>query len=108
MFNKGYTFSEMNTEAERIGASLLSLGKNSLPYYIITVSLILGLKSGDAIAIWGPNQPEWLVTKWAAAKVNMPLVRVLISFFEVVYLNSVLVPNSEPAVSQHQSIIHSA
>ena len=60
MFNKSFTFAEMNAEAERIGAALLSLG----------------LKSGDAVAIWGPNQPEWLVTKWAAAKVNMPLVNI--------------------------------
>ena len=50
----------MNAEAERIGAALLSLG----------------LKSGDNIAVWGPNQPEWLITKWAAAKVNMPLVNI--------------------------------
>ena len=86
----------MNTEAERIGASLLSLGKISLPWYMITFNAILGLKSGDTIAIWGPNQPEWLVIKWAAAKVNMPLVRVLISFFEAPCLNSVFVSKSEP------------
>ena len=47
---------------------------------LLRLSTVLGLKSGDAIAIWGPNQPEWLVTKWAAAKVNMPLVRVRYQF----------------------------
>ena len=34
------------------------------------------MKQGDAVAIWGPNQPEWLITKWAAAKAGLPLVNI--------------------------------
>ena len=42
LHQKQYSFAEVNSEAEKIGAALLSLG----------------LKPGDNIAIWGPNQPE--------------------------------------------------
>ena len=42
LHQKQYSFAEVNSEAEKIGASLLSFG----------------LQPGDNIAIWGPNQPE--------------------------------------------------
>ena len=42
LHQKQFSFAEVNSEAEKIGAALLSLG----------------LKPGDNIAIWGPNQPE--------------------------------------------------
>ena len=42
LHQKQFSFGDVNSEAEKIGAALLSLG----------------LKPGDNIAIWGPNQPE--------------------------------------------------
>ena len=60
MFKRSFTFAEMNAEAEKVGSAFLSLG----------------LVPGDAIAILGPNQPEWLITKWAAAKAGLALVNI--------------------------------
>lgn len=36
----------------------------------------LGLKSGDRIGIWSPNNSEWAVTQFAAAKIGLILVTI--------------------------------
>ena len=46
MEKREFTFGEMNKQAVQIGAGLLALG----------------CKKGDRVAIWGPNQSEWLIT----------------------------------------------
>ncbi len=38
--------------------------------------MALGAKSGDKIAVWGTNRPEWLITQFAAAKIGAALVTV--------------------------------
>jgi len=60
MHQKSFTYGETNAEATKIAAGLLAHG----------------LKQGDRVAILGPNQPEWHVTKWACAKAGLPLVSI--------------------------------
>ena len=54
------TFSEVKTDAEKLGAGLVNLGLNK----------------GDRIGIWGPNSYQWYQTQMAAAKAGLVLVNV--------------------------------
>ena len=54
------TYSELNTEAEAIGAGLLSLG----------------LEPGDRVGIWAPNCVEWTLVQFATAKAGLILVNI--------------------------------
>ena len=54
------TFSDVKTDAEKLGAGLLNLGLNK----------------GDRIGIWGPNSYQWYQTQMAAAKAGLVLVNV--------------------------------
>ncbi len=36
--------------------------------------LDLGLSQGDAIGVWGPNHPEWIIIEYALAKAGLKLV----------------------------------
>jgi len=45
LHKKAYTFGEMHQEGKKVAAGLIAMGA----------------KPGDKIAVWGPNQPEWLV-----------------------------------------------
>ena len=38
--------------------------------------LVLGLETGDRVAMWSPNRWEWLVTQFATARVGMILVNI--------------------------------
>lgn len=38
--------------------------------------MAIGARSGDKIAVWGTNRPEWLITQFAAAKIGCALVTV--------------------------------
>src|SRR5438874_10694442 len=38
--------------------------------------LALGIQAGDRVAIWAPNQPEWLFTQYATARVGAILVNI--------------------------------
>ncbi|MBQ9743278.1 MAG: AMP-binding protein [Ruminococcus sp.] len=40
------------------------------------VLISLGVKSGDKVAIWATNVPQWFVTFWAATKIGAVLVTV--------------------------------
>ena len=42
-----FTYGQMDEEAKRIAAGLFALG----------------VDKGDRVAIWGPNQSEWYITK---------------------------------------------
>jgi long-subunit acyl-CoA synthetase (AMP-forming) len=52
MEGKIFTYAEMNATAEKMAAGLLACG----------------LTPGERVAVWGPNQADWLITKWAVAK----------------------------------------
>ena len=54
------TYSELNAEAEAIGAGLLSLG----------------LEPGDRVGIWAPNCVEWTLVQFATAKAGLILVNI--------------------------------
>ncbi len=36
--------------------------------------LDLGLSKGDAVGVWGPNHPEWIIIEYALAKAGLKLV----------------------------------
>jgi fatty-acyl-CoA synthase len=55
---KDYSFREVDKASDRVAAGLLRLG----------------LKKGDRIGIIGLNQPEWLYTYFAAAKIGAVIV----------------------------------
>ena len=52
------TYAELDAEVSRIAAGLLALG----------------LSRGDRIGIWSPNNAEWLLTQYAAARAGLILV----------------------------------
>jgi len=60
MHKKTFTFGEMHLEAGKIAAGLVNLG----------------IAPGDRVAVWGPNQPEWLVMKWACARAGFEMVNI--------------------------------
>ena len=41
----------------------------------MVVALSLGLKRGDRVGIWSPNNPEWTLTQFATAKAGLTLVK---------------------------------
>jgi fatty-acyl-CoA synthase len=44
--------------------------------------ITLGLKPGDHLALWAPNQPQWLICQFACAKAGLILVNLDISLDE--------------------------
>merc|ERR1712227_73070 len=50
----------MNVEAKKFAAGLFAMG----------------IRPGDRVAVWGPNQPEWLIMKWACAKAGVAMVNI--------------------------------
>ena len=52
------TYAELDAEVSRIAAGLLALG----------------LSRGDRVGIWSPNNAEWLLTQYAAARAGLILV----------------------------------
>ena len=60
MHKKAFTFGEMHVEAGKVAAGLVALG----------------IRPGDRVAVWGPNQPEWLVIKWACARAGFEMVNI--------------------------------
>ena len=55
-----WTWNELAYQVDRFAAGLLSLG----------------LKQGDRIGIWSPNNAEWVVTQFATAKAGLILVNI--------------------------------
>ena len=53
-----WTFADFKREADKVAAGLLALG----------------LQPGDRIGIWSPNNAEWLLTMFGAAKAGLILV----------------------------------
>ena len=58
MEGRQITYEEMNSAAEKVAAGLLAVG----------------IAPGSRVAILGPNQANWVITKWAVAKAGMHLV----------------------------------
>ena len=54
------TFRQVNEDANRLAAALLSIG----------------VKKGDRVGIWSPNNYEWVVTQFGTAKIGAILVNV--------------------------------
>lgn len=54
------TYREFNDRVERVARALMSLG----------------LKTGDKVAVWGQNVPEWVTLQFATAKMGAVLVTV--------------------------------
>jgi len=50
--------------------------------------MAMGIKKGDNVAIWATNEPEWLLTMWATAKIGAVMVTVNTNYrvFELEYL----------------------
>src|SRR6266404_6435691 len=55
-----YDFSQLEWMAREIGKGLVSLG----------------IETGDRVALWAPNVPEWVVLQFALAKIGAVLVTV--------------------------------
>ncbi len=55
-----WTYRELKERVDAFGAGLLALG----------------LKRGDRIGVWSPNNAEWVVTQFATAKVGLILVNI--------------------------------
>ena len=55
-----YTWAGLNEEADRLARGFLALG----------------LKTGDRVAVWATNRPQWLTVMYAAAKIGAVLVTV--------------------------------
>jgi fatty-acyl-CoA synthase len=55
-----WSYDELKTEVDRCAAGLVSLG----------------LKPGDRIGLWSPNNAEWCVTQFATAKSGLILVNI--------------------------------
>src|SRR6266849_9966948 len=55
-----YDFSQLEWLARKIARGLLSLG----------------IETGDRVALWAPNVPEWVVLQFALAKIGAVLVTV--------------------------------
>lgn len=58
--NVRWTYEEINSKAEKLGAALLDYG----------------YQPGDRVAIWGPNHPEWILLEYALAKAGLILVAI--------------------------------
>ena len=55
-----YDFSQLESVARKVAKGLLSLG----------------IETGDRVALWAPNVPEWIVLQFALAKIGAVLVTV--------------------------------
>ena len=55
-----YTYKQLQTEIDRFARGLMALG----------------LKKGERIGIWSPNNAEWVITMFAATKIGAILVNV--------------------------------
>jgi fatty-acyl-CoA synthase len=55
-----WTFAELAAKADAVAAGLLALG----------------LAQGERIGIWSPNNAEWVLTQFAAAKAGLILVTI--------------------------------
>ena len=55
-----WTYKEFNAEVDRVASVLIALG----------------LKKGERIGIWSPNNAEWVVTQFATAKAGLILVTI--------------------------------
>ena len=58
--NIRWSWSDLDHEVDALAAGLL----------------MLGLKQGDRIGIWGPNSPEWVLTQFATARIGLVLVNI--------------------------------
>lgn len=58
--NVRLTYAELKAEADKLAAALRGLG----------------LKAGDRVGIWSPNNVEWLLTQYATAALGVMLVNV--------------------------------
>jgi fatty-acyl-CoA synthase len=58
--NIRYTYSQLQSEIERVARGLMALG----------------IERGDRVGIWSPNCAEWLITQYAVAKAGGILVNV--------------------------------
>ena len=66
------TFSELQKQVDNFASGLLALG----------------LVPGDRIGIWSPNNAEWVITQFAAAKAGLILVNINPAYrvFELQYV----------------------
>ncbi|MBX3446691.1 MAG: AMP-binding protein [Parvibaculaceae bacterium] len=55
-----WTYTELNAKADALAAGLLALG----------------LRRGDRLGIWSPNNAEWTLTQFATAKIGVILVNI--------------------------------
>ena len=55
-----WSFGELKEQVDRLAAGLIALG----------------LKPGERIGIWAPNNAEWLITQFATAKAGLVLVNI--------------------------------
>lgn len=55
-----WTYAELNAKADALAAGLLALG----------------LRRGDRLGIWSPNNAEWTLTQFATAKIGVILVNI--------------------------------
>src|SRR5262249_11780685 len=55
-----YTYRELRHQADQAARALLALG----------------VERGDRVGIWSPNNAEWMITQYAAAKVGAILVNI--------------------------------
>ncbi len=58
--NVRWTYDRLRRETDAFAAGLLALG----------------LKPGDRVGIWSPNNAEWVVTQFATAKLGLILVNI--------------------------------
>ena len=58
--NLRWTYSELRVQVDALAAGLLALG----------------LKPGDRVGIWSPNNAEWIVAQFATAKAGLILVNI--------------------------------
>lgn len=56
--NVRWTYAQLNDSATRLAAALLDYG----------------YQPGDKLAVWGPNNPEWILLEYALAKAGLVLV----------------------------------
>jgi len=55
-----YTYAQLRAEAERVARALIALG----------------VRAGDRVGIWSPNNAEWVLTQYGTAKAGAVLVNV--------------------------------
>ena len=53
-----WTYNELDTVSSNLAKGLIELG----------------LSRGDAVGVWGPNHPEWIIIEYALAKAGFKLV----------------------------------